>query len=191
MSRKLPESYYLQTDVVFLARDLIGKRLCTHIEGVYCSGLISETEAYAGIEDKASHAYGGRFTDRTKTMYAAGGTSYVYLCYGVHQLFNVVTNVEGIPHAILIRGIKPEQGVEHMLKRRNRSKKNGLSDGPGKLSKALGIGKAHNAISLLDDCIWIEDVSKAVPDEAVNVGPRIGIDYAEEHKDLPYRFLWK
>lgn len=191
MSQKLAEAYYLQTDVVHLAKDLIGKRLCTRIDGIYTSGLISETEAYAGVEDKASHAYGGRFTARTKTMYAKGGTAYVYLCYGVHQLFNVVTHDEGVPHAVLIRGIKPEEGLEYMLERRKRPNEKGLSDGPGKLSKALGIGAEHNAISLLDDTIWIEHTSIDVSEQAIEIGPRIGIDYAEEHKDLPYRFLWK
>ena len=191
MSLKLPEAYYQNTNVVFLAKDLIGKRLCTHIDGIYCSGLISETEAYAGVTDKASHAYGGRFTERTKTMYAVGGTAYVYLCYGVHYLFNVVTNIEGIPHAVLVRGVKPEKGVDYMLERRGVKKQKGLTDGPGKLSKAMGIGKVHNAISLLQDVIWIEDTEVHIPETELHIGPRIGIDYAEEDKDLPYRFLWR
>ncbi|MFY0674999.1 MAG: DNA-3-methyladenine glycosylase [Bacteroidia bacterium] len=191
MGHKLPESYYLQADVVAIAKDLIGKRICTQINGIYTSGLISETEAYAGETDKASHAYGGRYTVRTKPMFAQGGIAYVYLCYGIHHLFNVVTNHDGIPHAVLIRAIKPEKGVEYMLERRNFRSQKGLADGPGKTSKALGISTHHNGLSLLENEIWIEDMGIEIPDSQIQIGPRIGIDYAEEDKDLPYRFLWK
>lgn len=191
MSLKLDSSFYHRPDVVGVAKDLIGKKLCTHIDGSLTTGIITETEAYAGLTDKASHAYGGRFTERTKTMYATGGISYVYLCYGIHHLFNVVTYLESIPHAVLIRGIRPLEGIEMMLERRKAKKLKRLSDGPGKLSKALGIGKAQNAISLLQDEIWIEETDVIVPEQELLVGPRVGIDYAEEHKELPWRFLWK
>ena len=188
---KLPESYYLQTDVIAIAKDLIGKRLCTQIGGFYTSGLISETEAYAGVTDKASHAYGNRFTERTKTMFAQGGIAYVYLCYGIHHLFNVVTNIEGIPHAVLVRATIPETGIDVMLERRNFKNEKGLADGPGKMSKALGISTKHNGFSLLENEIWIEETDIKIPDYQIQIGPRIGIDYAEEDKDLPYRFVWK
>lgn len=107
---KLTNDFYQRTDVVQIARDLLGKELITNIDGELTSGIITETEAYNGIVDRASHAYGGKFTPRTQIMYAAGGVSYVYLCYGIHHLFNVVTNIEGVPHAVLIRNIKPLKG---------------------------------------------------------------------------------
>lgn len=191
MGRKLSEPYYLRADVVAIAKDLIGKRLCTKIDGILTSGLISETEAYAGATDKASHAYGNRLTERTKTMFTQGGIAYVYLCYGIHHLFNVVTNIEGIPHAVLIRAIKPEEGIDLMLERRKFKTQKGLADGPGKMSKALGISTKHNGLSLLENEIWIEEKELEIPDSQIQVGPRIGIDYAEEDKDLPFRFLWK
>src|SRR4051812_21670161 len=111
---KLKASYYANTDVVFLAKDLIGKTLCTRINNKLTCGIITETEAYAGIIDKASHAYGGRRTNRTETMYSKGGVSYVYLCYGIHRLFNIVTNTVDVPHAILIRAIYPTKGIEEI-----------------------------------------------------------------------------
>lgn len=191
MSRKLDNSFYKRPDVVSIAKELIGKKLCTHIDGLLTSGFITETEAYAGVTDKASHAYGDRFTDRTKTMYLPGGTSYVYLCYGVHYLFNVVTHLEGTPHAVLIRGIRPLEGIEIMQERRGGKNPKGLADGPGKLSKAMGISKSQNAISLLADEVWIEATDIEVEGMHISTGPRIGIDYAEEHKDLPWRFLWE
>ncbi len=186
---KLPLSYYLNEDVVFLAKDLIGKVLCTSIEGEYTSGIITETEAYAGVNDKASHAYGNRFTERTKTMYEQGGISYVYLCYGIHHLFNVVSNTEGVPHAILIRGIQALEGIKIIKKRRNLNQLNFKSCiGPGKASQALRISTKYNASSLLSDQIWIEDRAIEINDNDIKCGPRIGIDYAEEDALLPYRF---
>lgn len=191
MGRKLSEPYYLRADVVAIAKDLIGTRLCTQIDGILTSGLISETEAYAGVNDKASHAYENRLTERTKTMYAQGGIAYVYLCYGIHYLFNVVTNFEAVPHAVLVRAIIPEKGIDVMLERRKFKTQKGLADGPGKMSKALGISTKHNGLSLLENEIWIEEKELEIPDSQIQVGPRIGIDYAEEDKDLPFRFLWK
>lgn len=190
MAAKLPKSYYLNPDVVFIAKNLIGKKLCAKINGVITSCLISETEAYAGITDKASHAYGNRFTARTKTMYHEGGIAYLYLCYGIHHLFNVVTNQNGVPHAVLIRAIKPIDGVDFMLERCGKTSAKGLSNGPGKVSKALGISTEINNASLLGNDVWIEEMQISIPENQISVGPRIGIDYAEEDKDLPYRFLW-
>lgn len=189
---KLNLAFYLGTDVVDVALNLLGKKLCTSINGGFTSGIITETEAYEGVIDKASHAYGGRHTNRTKTMYEAGGTSYVYLCYGIHHLFNVVTNLEGTPHAVLIRAVKPVDGIELMMQRRNKTKLNKtLTSGPGAMSQALGISTLHNGIHLNDDTIWIEDTGiKLKPEEIVKT-TRIGVDYAQDHALWPYRFYIK
>lgn len=188
-SGKIPLRYYRQADVVALAADLLGKRLCTFFDGQYTSAIITETEAYAGVTDKASHAFGGRFTERTKTMYAAGGTSYVYLCYGIHHLFNIVTNKKDIPHAILIRAVKAEQGIEIMLQRRNQQKvTKTLSGGPGTVSQALGIRTTHNGLLLNGTALWLEKTTIKIPERMINTGPRIGVDYAGEDAKLPYRF---
>lgn len=192
MGKKINSSFYLQENVVQLAQELIGKRLCTFIDGKYTSGIITESEAYAGETDRASHAFGGRFTERTKTMYEKGGTAYVYLCYGIHHLFNIVTNKKGIPHAILIRGIQPEEGIDLMLKRRNKSKADKtLAAGPGTVSQALGIHVRHSGISLLDKTIWLEETGLEISSASISAGPRIGVDYAGEDARLPYRFLLK
>ncbi|OOQ62097.1 DNA-3-methyladenine glycosylase [Mucilaginibacter pedocola] len=186
---KLPESYYLGSDVVALSRDLIGKYLFTKIDGVVTGGYIVETEAYNGIVDKASHSYGNRITPRTKTMFAQGGIAYVYLCYGIHEMFNIVTSVEGQPHAILIRAVVPTDGVDVIMARRNmETLKPNITKGPGSVAKALGISRAINAFSLQSDTIWVEDRGLSFPDEEVATGPRIGVDYAGEDALLPYRF---
>lgn len=187
---KLPEHIYRNTDTVGLAHELLGKVLCTNIEGIFTSGIITETEAYLGAQDKACHAYDYRRTARTETMFAAGGLAYVYLCYGIHHLFNVVTNVEGEPHAILIRGVKALDGVEHMLQRRQQTTvTKRLSAGPGTASQALGIHTSQTGTSLQSDVIWMEDRGIVVRESTVTVGPRIGVDYAGEDAALPYRFL--
>lgn len=189
---KLPLTFYQTEDVVGLAKQLLGKVLCTRINNHYTTGLITETEAYAGVSDKASHAYGGRFTERTSVMYGAGGLGYVYLCYGIHNLFNVVTGPKGTPHALLVRGIKPLEGLDMMLERLSKKtlKKN-ATNGPGKLTKALGIGRQHNAIELNGQLIWIEDRNITIGEEEIISGPRIGVDYAGEDAILPYRFYIK
>lgn len=189
-SIRLSQTYFEQEDVVALAKDLIGKELFTCFNGQLSSGIITETEAYAGITDKASHAFGGRRTARTETMYAPGGTAYVYLCYGIHHLFNVVTNHENIPHAILVRAVFPFKGVETILKRRNQS---GItkttSGGPGTVSAALGIRTLHNGIQVgLHSELGIIDHGAVIPEEWIQVGKRIGVEYAKEDANLPYRF---
>ncbi len=184
----LKASYYLNKDVVFLAKDLIGKSLCTQINGQLTCGIITETEAYAGVTDKASHSYGGKRTNRTETMYSKGGVSYVYLCYGIHRLFNIVTNQKDIPHAILIRAIYPTKGLEEIVKRRGAKLSNNLCVGPGKVSQALGINLLHNNLSLTGKEIWLQDDKIKINKRDINVGPRIGIDYAGEDAKLPYRF---
>lgn len=186
---KLPIDFYLRNNVVQIAKELLGKVICTRINGIITSGIIIETEAYEGISDKASHAYGGRRTERTETMYNQGGCSYVYLCYGIHYLFNVVTNVKENPHAVLIRGIKPLNEIEEILKRRNQQKLSpNLTIGPGKVTQALGIKKEHNNIDLQGNIIWIENQNIEVLEKNIVISKRIGIDYAKEDALLPYRF---
>jgi len=189
---KLKPEYYLNEDVVGLAKDLLGKVLYTKIGDEITAGIIVETEAYFGIKDKASHAYGGRRTNRTETMYGAGGIAYVYLCYGMHHLFNVVTSVENDPHAVLIRGIEPLVGVEIIEERRNMPHTKGaISAGPGSAAKALGIDKTFNAKNLSGDDIWIEDHGVKYNEEDIAATPRVGIAYAKEHALLPWRFFVK
>lgn len=186
---RLQENFYLHEDVVALAGNLLGKKLVTRIDGMVTAGLINETEAYAGESDRASHAYGGRRTARTEIMYARGGTAYVYLCYGIHSLFNVVTNVAGIPHAVLIRSIVPLEGIETMEERRGmKALRKGFSSGPGTLSRALGIHHRHTGISLRGDTIWLEETGISIPGSKIEKGPRIGVDYAGKDALLPYRF---
>lgn len=187
MPKSLSKTYFENPDVVFLAKDLIGKQLSTHIDGVVTSGIITETEAYAGQGDKACHAHLGKFTRRTKVMYEPGGIAYVYLCYGIHHLFNVVTNTRGHADAVLIRAIEPTQGIHIMQERRGKSKLDkSLTAGPGNLTKALGISKIHNQSSVVGDAIQIENT------ENKNISlvetTRIGIDYAGEDAKLPWRF---
>ncbi|MDY0217523.1 MAG: DNA-3-methyladenine glycosylase [Bacteroidales bacterium] len=187
---KLPKSFYLQEDVVSIARQLIGKVLYTNIDGIITAGIISETEAYEGTTDKASHAFGNRRTKRTETMFAEGGIAYVYLCYGMYELFNVVTNIKDIPHAVLIRGIIPYEGLEAMAQRRGVEKiKQKDVNGPGKLSKALSISRDLNEFDLNSDVIWIEDKGVQIDYNQIVTDKRIGINYAEEDALLPYRFF--
>lgn len=189
---KLPKEFYTRNNVVQISKDLLGKVLYTKFNGIVTSGIITETEAYEGETDKASHAYGGRRTQRTKVMYSEGGCSYVYLCYGIHYLFNVVTNVKDIPHAVLIRGIKPLEGIDTILKRRkqNQLSKN-LTIGPGKVTQALSIDTTFNCLNLQGDNVWIEDHHIKVNEKDILISKRIGIDYAQEDALLPYRFELK
>lgn len=189
---KLPLSYYLNQDVIFLAKDLLGKILFTEIDGQITAGIIVETEAYFGVVDKASHAYGGRRTERTETLYSQGGVSYVYLCYGIHHLFNVVTSVEGEPHAVLIRAVEPLLGQDIMELRRKMSfTKPAISSGPGSAAKALGIDRNFNRKHLTESEIWIEDHGIRYAPEEIVAGPRIGVAYAQEDALLPWRFYIK
>ena len=192
----LPRTFFTRSDVVQIARELLGKQLFTRMGGIITSGIICETEAYAGTTDKASHAYGGRRTKRTEVMYAPGGTAYVYLCYGIHSLFNIVTNMEGVPHAVLVRGIIPGQGTETMLQRARKAKIPGdLGTGPGKVSALLGIHYSHSGLDLVDvhgnpddPAIWTEDTEITVHPGNILSGPRVGVNYAGEDALLPYRF---
>ncbi len=189
---KLPLSYYSNQDVLFLAQDLLGKVLFTETNGKITAGIIVETEAYFGVYDKASHAYGGRRTERTETLYSYGGISYVYLCYGIHHLFNVVTSAEGDPHAVLVRAVEPLVGKEIMESRRNMPvSKAAISSGPGSAAKALGIDRSFNKKNLSGNEIWIEDHGIRYACDDIIAGPRIGVAYAQEDALLPWRFFVK
>lgn len=190
--QRLGHSFYDRKDVTVIAKELLGKILVTTFNGVNTSGRIVETEAYAGIGDKASHAYGNRRTARTEVMFGNPGTAYVYLCYGIHHLFNVVTNKKDVPHAILIRAIHPLVGIEEMLDRTGKLKLDyTLTKGPGNVSRALGIFTVHTGLSLLSDQLYIaEDGYKLKPEEVL-VTTRIGVDYAQEDSLLPYRYIVK
>ncbi len=188
----LPLSYYQNEDVVFLARDLLGKILVTNIGGIITRAIIAETEAYAGEVDKASHAYGGRRTNRTEVMYKSGGVTYVYLCYGMHNMLNIVTGPAGIPHAVLIRGIILEDGVGAARKRTGKNLKKGqLIEGPGNTTKTLGITREHNGLSLNGHELWLEDGGFTAHPVNILASKRIGIDYAGKDALLPYRFRLK
>ena len=189
---KVPHSFYLGSDVVSISKALLGKYLFTSINGLLTGGYIVETEAYNGIVDKASHAFGNRRTPRTETMYREGGIAYIYLCYGIHEMLNVVTSAEGQPRAILIRAIEPTTGVDIMLARKNMTAlKPNITAGPGSVAKALGIDRKLNAISLQSDVLWIEDKGLSFSDDQIAAVPRIGVAYAQEDALLPYRFYVK
>ena len=185
---KIKEEFYERSDILLIAQELLGKVLLTNFQGQLTSGIIVETEAYEGLTDKASHAYGGKKTNRTITMYESGGVAYVYLCYGIHHLFNIVTNKEKIPHAILIRAIEPIDGLPIMLKRRNKKNKNfKLTSGPGSMTKAMGITMSNSGESLMNDLIWLEDQNINIKNDIIS-SPRVGIPYAEEDIINPWRF---
>ncbi|MEL6560601.1 MAG: DNA-3-methyladenine glycosylase [Bacteroidota bacterium] len=187
---KLSKEFYLRDDVVQIAQDLIGKFLFTSINGQKCGGIIVETEAYNGRTDKACHAYLNRNTNRTKVMFQQGGVSYVYLCYGIHYLFNIVTNIEGLADAVLVRAIQPVEGIDEMELRRGMSVSNkALTSGPGSMSKALGITLDQYGADLCEDRVWIED--RSIDSFEIEARKRVGIDYAKEDKDLPWRFVMK
>jgi DNA-3-methyladenine glycosylase len=189
--KKLCTDFYVREDVVLIAKELLGKVLYTKMDGRLTAGIITETEAYAGVTDKASHAYNHRRTGRTETMYAQGGVSYVYLCYGIHHLFNVVTNAKDVPHAVLIRAIRPTVGLETILERRKQKALTAkTTGGPGTLSQGLGIRTSHNGLKLTGNTIWIADEGIQTTPSQIMTSARIGVDYAGEDALLPYRFVW-
>jgi DNA-3-methyladenine glycosylase len=194
--KKLGIQFYDREDVVAIAKELIGKIIMTKFGGVTCAGRIVETEAYIGLTDKASHSFGGKRTARNEHMYASPATSYVYICYGMHHLFNVVTNKKDVPDAVLIRAVEPIQGIKFMLKRTNKKQlDNTLTKGPGNVGKAMGISKAHSGLNLLGSKIFIvEDEltqNKAIPGQLIGSSKRIGVESAGAAALLPYRFYLK
>jgi len=183
---KLPRSFYIREDVVQIAKELLGKVLITDIDGKVTAGRIVETEAYCGRGDKACHANGKR-TPRTEVMYGEGGHAYVYLCYGIHHLVNVVTNIEGQADAVLIRALEPLDGKEIMQERRKFTKAK-LASGPGTLSQAMGIHVSMTGADLLSDEIWIGLTNEA-EEFRILADTRIGVEYAEEDALRPWRFV--
>ena len=190
--RKLPLSFYQRPDVLQVSRELLGKLLVTKWDFATTAGRIVECEAYAGFRDRASHAAGGRRTNRNEIMYAKGGFAYVYLCYGIHHLFNVVTNTRDVPHAVLIRALEPVTGIEKMLERTGKEKLDGtLTRGPGNVSKALGIHTRHSGVSLTSKELYLADDGFEYDKDLIATSGRIGVEYAGPDAKLPYRFYVK
>jgi DNA-3-methyladenine glycosylase len=189
--QKLPLSFYLRNDVVKISKELLGKVLVTNWDGEYTSGRIVETEAYEGEIDKASHASKGR-TARTEVIFGEGGRAYVYLCYGIHQMFNIVTNKNDVPHAILIRAVEPIEGIDIMLKRTGKKTLDRtLTRGPGNVGKAMGFHTSQCGISLSSDELFIADDGFKVTKSMIGSSARIGVDYAGDHAEWHYRFFIK
>jgi DNA-3-methyladenine glycosylase len=192
--RMLDRSFFLGKDVVHISKQLLGKYLAVEQQEVQTVGRIVEVEAYDGIVDKACHAYPNRRTARTEIMFAAGGHAYVYLCYGIHHLFNIVTGPAGVPHAILIRALEPVENVEAMKARRKLDKvSKRLTAGPGMFTQAMGITTVYDGIDLLDtgSPIWLEDRGEQLEEDDIQSSTRIGIDYAKECALWPWRFYIK
>ena len=190
--KKLDHSFYGRKNVVQIARELLGKILVTQFDGIRTSGRIVETEAYNGVVDRASHAFGGRRTARTEHIFGGPGTVYVYIVYGLHYLFNVVTNKKDTPHAILIRALEPLEGADYMLKRVGKPKADfTLTKGPGNLARAMGISKIHTGGNLFSEEIFIEDDGLRYKKDQIVITHRIGVDYAGTDAQLPYRFIVK
>jgi DNA-3-methyladenine glycosylase len=188
---KLPREFYTRADVLAVARDLLGKKLVVPTRsGARVAGLIVETEAYRGPEDRASHAFDGRRTQRTETMYGAGGTAYVYFIYGMYNQFNVVTNVADIPHAVLVRALEPVEGLDVIRRRRRGRSEYEMTSGPGRLCIAMGIDRGLDKADLLGNRVWIEEGVSVSPRQIAR-GPRVGIDYAEKWVTKPWRFWVK
>ena len=190
--KKIPLPFYKRKDVVLIAKELIGKIIITHFDGELTSARIVETEAYVGHIDKASHAFGGKRTARNEHMYAAAGTAYVYICYGLHHMMNVVTNDKDIPDAVLIRAVEPIDGIETMAKRTGKKTNDKtITRGPGNVGKALGIFKHHSGNYLLGNEIYLADDNSKIPNENIGISARIGVESAGKDALLPYRFYLK
>ncbi|MEO7316531.1 MAG: DNA-3-methyladenine glycosylase [Ginsengibacter sp.] len=190
--KKLPLSFYDRKDVLTIAREMLGKVVVTNIDGKITSGRIVETEGYRGTIDKASHAFKGKRTPRNEHMYQAAGTAYIYVCYGMHQMLNIVTNAENIPDAILIRAVEPLNGLNIMAQRTGKVEKDlTITRGPGNVGKSLGIHKLYSGIDLLDELIFLADDGFKFPEESIGVTKRIGVESAGADALLPYRFYLK
>lgn len=190
--KKLPSSFYERTDVVTITKELIGKIVVTNFDNKLTAGRIVEAEAYNGPFDKAAHSYNNRRTRRTEVMYSHGGVAYIYLCYGIHQMFNIVTNIKDHPNAILIRALEPLTGIDIMLKRTNKTVHSfDLTRGPGNVAKALGLHTTQTGMSLQSNELYIADDGYRYPENEIIATSRIGVDYAAEDALLPYRFIVK
>ena len=189
--KRLDASFYQREDVVQIGKELLGKVLVSFFDNIKTAGIVVETEAYRGPDDKACHAYNNKYTERTKVMYENGGLAYVYLCYGIHHLFNVVTAKKGTAHAVLIRAIEPLDEIETMLKRRKLNRlKTQLTAGPGVMTEALGITTASTGMdmTLPESKIWLEDRNIFIDQKNIIESPRVGVGYAEECALWNWRF---
>lgn len=193
MKKLLDKSYFLNRDVLDLSKDLLGKSIETIFNGRLTSGIIVETEAYRAPEDKGSHAFGNKRTKRTETMFKEGGIAYVYLCYGIHHLFNIVVGPEDTAHAILIRAIEPLDGIDIMERRREVKSIKQYGNGPGKLSAALGIKTINNGAPLNQETsqIKIYNLGNSYSADQIIESPRVGIAYADDWANKPWRFRLK
>lgn len=188
---KLTRDFFLRDDTLVIARDLLGKLVVVPTDnGERISGMIVETEAYYGVTDKAAHSYGGRRTARNEVTYGIGGHAYVFFVYGMYYQLNFVTGPLDDPHVVLIRALEPVEGIEIMRARRGPMKDKNLTSGPGKLCIALGIDRSLNGADLTADKIWLED-HKTFSRDDIAAGKRIGIDYAAEDAEKPWRFWVK
>ncbi|RCW51626.1 DNA-3-methyladenine glycosylase [Halanaerobium sp. ST460_2HS_T2] len=188
---RLNQEFY-QKNAVQAAKDLIGKIIVRKYNGKIIKVRIVETEAYCGAQDKASHAHNNKKTKRTAPMFMPGGYSYIYLIYGMYYCFNVVTAAENKPHAVLIRGVEPLEGLDQIKENRQikSSKIEELTNGPGKLSQALKIDKNLNGCNLIESsALYITDNKKE--EFEIESSPRVNIDYAEEYKNKKWRFFIK
>lgn len=181
----------MDENVVGISRNLLGKVLYTFIDKKITAGKIVETEAYCGKTDKASHAYPNKKTGRNAIMFEEGGVAYVYLIYGIHYMFNVVTSGKNIPNAVLIRALEPIAGLETMYQRRGKVHLQKITSGPGSLSTAMGIDLKIYGSSLQSRKIWIEDSGEIEKDTQIVASARVGVDYAAEDAALPWRFYLK
>ncbi|QSR88863.1 DNA-3-methyladenine glycosylase [Methylacidiphilum caldifontis] len=191
MGEKIGLEAYLTDDPVKGALFFLGKKISVKDEKGIVSAIIFETEAYGGAEDRACHGYGNRITPRNKILFHQGGIAYVYFCYGIHYLLNFVLGPEGVPMAVLIRGVWIIEGKERVRERRKGISEKHWADGPGKVTQALGIKSSDNGISLVGDRIWVENTGIVVPQVEIERTARIGVDYAGEWAKKPFRFLWK
>ncbi|SKB33910.1 DNA-3-methyladenine glycosylase [Daejeonella lutea] len=192
MKNKLPLSFYKQDDVISVARALLGKNLYSLIDGQLTGGIIVETEAYRGPDDRGSHAYNNKRTPRNEMMYSSGGVVYMYICYGIHDMVNIVTGKEGMSHAALIRALEPIEGLDIMRDRRRiYGQDQRLCQGPGALAQALGLNKLHNGTDLQGDVVWITDEGKNFADDEVVASARVGMNFDGPYKTIPWRFSVK
>jgi DNA-3-methyladenine glycosylase len=182
------KSFYRSGDVVQAARDLLGKVLFTYIEGEVTAGIIVETEAYRGVTDRASHAFPGKKTNRNRIMFDEGGKAYVYLIYGIYYLFNIVTNSEDCPDAVLVRALEPVKGSDVMMDRRKKTSTHRITSGPGILSQAMGIDLRLYGADLTGEKVWLEYPKDNFKRSKIVQTKRIGVDYAGEDALLPWRF---
>ena len=189
--KRLRDDFFLRSDTVKVARDLLGTLLVVPTpDGQRVSGMIVETEAYMGIEDKAAHSYGGRRTARNEITYAEGGHVYVFFVYGMYYQLNLVAGPAEHAHVVLIRALEPADGIEIMRERRGPMTDKNLTSGPGKLTIAMAIDRSFNGEHLSGDRIWVEEYRNFKRSE-IAAGPRVGIDYAEEFIEMPWRFWVK